>query len=352
MTTDLFVCHSSKDKAFADQLVEGIEKHGVGCWIAPRNILSGQKWGGAIMRALEEECKALIFILSDDSNKSDQVLTELETAKDRRMPIIPVNISQLKLQELSYDVRYFVRSHQWIEAANMPLDQVVFKILASLKGIVDIPEKEYHNELPEKVSSITQKSLEVPPEAPTQQLCRFLIYDKVISSLDDIPAIGELDGNEHRLIIIAEDFSGEAEKYLNGAEYSGLMVQCLKAPGFGDRRKSILQDIAICTGATTISEEKGLQLSLASPEDLGASESIHINHALENQDMFKSRFGNCNTLIHGQGSAEDIEDRIKHIQWQIENTTSDYDREKLEDQLSSFQNTQSGTVDYIFDFKE
>ena len=134
MKPDVFICYSSQDESFANKLFETLERDSVKCWFAPKSILPGQKWGGEIMRALEN-CKTLLFILSKDSNDSDQVLTELETAKDRRIPIIPVKIEDV---DLSYDIKYFIRSHQWIDAKNATFEVTYSNVIKSLKGHLNI----------------------------------------------------------------------------------------------------------------------------------------------------------------------------------------------------------------------
>jgi chaperonin GroEL len=124
------------------------------------------------------------------------------------------------------------------------------------------------------------------------------------------------------LVVIAEDIEGEALATLVVNNMRGIVkIAAAKAPGFGDRRKAMLQDIAILTGATVISEEVGLTLEGASLEDLGTAK--RISSSKENT-----------TIVDGAGEKTDIEGRIKQIRAEIEDTTSDYDREKLQERLA------------------
>ena len=149
-----------------------------------------------------------------------------------------------------------------------------------------------------------------------------LVTDKKISTMNDLMPILEPVAREGKsLLIIAEDVDGEALTTLVVNKLRGtLKIAAVKAPGFGDRRKEMLQDIAILTGATVISEERGYTLENATPDMLGKAEKVTISK--ENT-----------TIVGGAGKAAEIEDRVAAIKKQIEITTSDYDREKLQERL-------------------
>ena len=216
-------------------------------------------------------------------------------------------------------------------------DEEIGKLIAdamekvSADGVITIEESKTAETYSEVVEGMQFDRGYIPPYmvTDTEKMeaviddAYILITDKKISVISDIlPILEQLVQSGKKLVIVAEDVEGEALNTLIVNRLRGtLNVVCVKAPGFGDRRKEMLQDIAILTGGTVISEEVGLELKTATVDMLGRARQVKVTK--ENT-----------TIVDGAGDAQAIKDRVAQIRSQIANTTSDYDKEKLQERLA------------------
>jgi len=258
---------------------------------------------------------------------------------------VAVVVADLKKQ--SKEVGNSIEKIQQVATVSANNDQTIGKLLAeamekvSKEGVITIEEAKGLETTVKVVEGMQfdrgyispyfvtdAEKMEVVFENPY-----ILIHDKKISSMKDfLPVLEKVVQTGRPLLIIAEDVDGEALATLVVNKIRGsLKIVAVKAPGFGDRRKEMLQDIAILTGGTVISEEQGYRLEDADLSYLGQAEKINIDK-------------DNTTIVSGRGAKEGIVARVSQIKAQIETTTSDYDREKLQERLAKL----SGGVAVIY----
>jgi chaperonin GroEL len=267
---------------------------------------------------------------------------DLKRGMDKAVALV---VAELKKQSVA--VGDSIEKIQQIATVSANNDQTIGKLLAeamekvSKEGVITIEEAKGIETTVKVVEGMQfdrgyispyfvtdAEKMEVVFENPL-----ILIHDKKISSMKDLlPILEKAVQTGRPLLIIAEDVDGEALATLVVNKIRGsLKIVAVKAPGFGDRRKEMLQDIAILTGGTVISEEQGYRLEDADLSYLGQAEKINIDK-------------DNTTIVSGKGSTEDIAGRVSQIKAQIETTTSDYDREKLQERLAKL----SGGVAVIY----
>jgi hypothetical protein len=138
MAHDVFISHSSKDKTVADAVCGTLEKQGIRCWIAPRDIPPGQSWPAAIVEAISNS-KVFVLILSDISNQSKQVTTEVGEAFDNGIPIVPLRIDDVKP---SQEMGYYIKSIHWLDAMTPPMEHHINKLAESVEALLSVEEKD------------------------------------------------------------------------------------------------------------------------------------------------------------------------------------------------------------------
>jgi chaperonin GroEL len=305
------------------------------------------------MKALEHS-KTLLYILSKHSNDSDQVLTELETAKDNKIPIIPIIIEEVNL---SYEIKYFIRSHQWIDAQNTAFEDIICEAVNSVKGYLNDENADSKNEVnrghaaPQKTDTLTDAKMGIFRNP-------FILVHKSsekISSLENIPAIDEILSEGRPLIIISNGFEGEAAQFINPDLYKKIVIQALIVPGYGSSQDDILWDISIYTGATFISEDFGFMIEFSDKSSLGEAELVKVNQQLEKTEQ--DSFGSLsyyysyplNMIFNGKGESSSIKERMEQMHRENEMNPSDYDKEKIQVRIN---NLSTETEFYSFKYIE
>src|SRR5674476_916266 len=246
---------------------------------------------------------------------------------------VAVVVEEIKKQSRPIDTREEIASIATISAADPEVGDIIAEVMDKVgkDGVVTVEEgqslgleKEYTEGMQFNRGYISAYFVTNPDRMEAVlESARILITDKKISAVADIlPSLEKAVAVGKPLLIIAEDVDGEALATLVVNKLRGtIQVLGVKAPGFGDRRKEMLRDIAILTGGTVISEEIGRKLDSVQVEDLGEARRI-----VSTKDD--------TTIVDGAGSQPDIKTRMSQIKAQIEETTSDYDKEKLQERLA------------------
>ncbi len=137
MAHDVFISHSAKDKKVAESICQALEKDGVSCWIAPRNITPGRKWGGSIIDAINGS-KVMVLVFSKNANESQQILREVERSVNKGIPVIPFRIDEI---DPNKDLEYYIMTEHWLDAFTKPMDQHVQRLRETVRSLVPYKEK-------------------------------------------------------------------------------------------------------------------------------------------------------------------------------------------------------------------
>lgn len=138
MAHDVFISHSAKDKKVAESICQALEKEGVSCWIAPRNIVPGRKWGGSIIDAINGS-KVMVLVFSKNANESQQILREVERSVNKGIPVIPFRIDEI---DPNKDLEYYIMTEHWLDAFTKPMDQHVRRLSETVRSLIPYKEKE------------------------------------------------------------------------------------------------------------------------------------------------------------------------------------------------------------------
>lgn len=138
MAHDVFISHSAKDKKVAESICQALEKDGVSCWIAPRNIIPGRKWGGSIIDAINGS-KVMVLVFSKNANESQQILREVERSVNKGIPVIPFRIDEI---DPNKDLEYYIMTEHWLDAFTKPMDKHVERLSETVRSLVPYKEKD------------------------------------------------------------------------------------------------------------------------------------------------------------------------------------------------------------------
>jgi hypothetical protein len=138
MPHDVFISHSAKDKKIAETICQALEKEGVSCWIAPRNITPGRKWGGSIIDAINGS-KVMVLVFSRNANESQQILREVERSVNKGVPVIPYRIDEI---DPNKDLEYYIMTEHWLDAFTKPMDQHLRRLTETVRSLIPYREED------------------------------------------------------------------------------------------------------------------------------------------------------------------------------------------------------------------